>query len=809
MKKLIEELHRRSLWQVLGIYLAGSWIALQVVDVVNQNFGLPDWVAPFALILLVIGLPIVLATAFVQEGMSGGAKSAEATPEATPASVQGAIEPAASPASAASTPDENARRLFTWRNAIAGGVLAFSLLFGFAGLVVLLRSPESPLTASNAVADEASPAIAVLPFDVSDSEHQEWREELVYLLSTNLDAVGGLRAIDSRTVLVRWEGEVGPGGRADLETALRVARDIGARHALLGSAISMGSLVRLAADIHATDGGQLVDRVQIEGSPDSIFSLVDRLSIEILRSVVPSLEGSQAGIDLTESPAALKAFLEGEAQFSRSEWAASIPPYEQAVAIDSTFALAYYRLSLAYGWEFNDGQRDDHHESAVLYGDRLPERERLLVGANFSYMLGDVDGALRSLEAATRQYPDDPEAWYMLGETILHLGPQVFRGPWESEAAFRHTVDLDPSFSAAHHHLVDYAIARLDESSTAEALAAYEQFGAQETAEAFRIAVDIAFAPDSARPMERVDGLSSISAYQVMYLLAHPSLLGVQAEMMSRALANGSTDEFTRNTFALWNALTRGQWSRVNDVVETLPEYLRGIHLYTAWTWGFDVPSAVLDAELDRVLRNNTRDPVTRSQIVDGAVSPLDFALQAWAADSERWDDFETLMERGRHLADTLRAVGDTTELILARTGDSYLQALEGYAAWRRGDPETALREMQEAERHLTGWGPNHRLGGPRGDNTLLRFWIAEILLALGRPDEAQPYFESMANTIWEDWPPSLERLAQIHDQAGELDRSAEYYARFVELWADADEELQPRVQAAQARLEEIVRERG
>jgi hypothetical protein len=48
MKSLINELHRRSLWQVLGIYLAGSWIALQVVDVVNQNFGLPDWVAPFA-----------------------------------------------------------------------------------------------------------------------------------------------------------------------------------------------------------------------------------------------------------------------------------------------------------------------------------------------------------------------------------------------------------------------------------------------------------------------------------------------------------------------------------------------------------------------------------------------------------------------------------------------------------------------------------------------------------------------------------------------------------------------------------------
>jgi len=74
MKKLIQEVHRRSLWQVLGIYAVGAWVALQVVDVLTQNFGLPDWFPAFALGLLVIGLPIVLATAFVQEGVRGGAQ---------------------------------------------------------------------------------------------------------------------------------------------------------------------------------------------------------------------------------------------------------------------------------------------------------------------------------------------------------------------------------------------------------------------------------------------------------------------------------------------------------------------------------------------------------------------------------------------------------------------------------------------------------------------------------------------------------------------------------------------------------------
>jgi hypothetical protein len=96
MKKLIQEAHRRSLWQVLGIYAVGSWIALQVVDVLVDNFGLPDWFPAFALGLLVIGLPIVLATAFVQEGVgqkpaAGGdgadGESAAATEQAKRAAI--------------------------------------------------------------------------------------------------------------------------------------------------------------------------------------------------------------------------------------------------------------------------------------------------------------------------------------------------------------------------------------------------------------------------------------------------------------------------------------------------------------------------------------------------------------------------------------------------------------------------------------------------------------------------------------------------------------------------------------------------
>jgi hypothetical protein len=54
-----------------------------------------------------------------------------------------------------------------------------------------------------------------------------------------------------------------------------------------------------------------------------------------------------------------------------------------------------------------------------------------------------------------------------------------------------------------------------------------------------------------------------------------------------------------------------------------------------------------------------------------------------------------------------------------------------------------------------------------------------------------------------------FERLGQLYDEQGDLENAAVYYARFVELWEDADAELQPRVGAARSRLEEIIRERG
>ncbi len=197
--------------QVLIAYLAVSWGILQLIDVLQGTLGLPVWMQPVALILLVIGLVIIAATAWVQSHPLTRERAArDEIPEAW------ALQPS-------EIPEALGRgRLphLTWARALLGGGVAFLLLFGFAGIYVVIKDRGQSFAPTEAIAgDDVLPAVAVLPFSVTGEELVEWREGMVNLLSTNLDGAAGLRAINSRTVLARWDDTVGDsepaGGRGD------------------------------------------------------------------------------------------------------------------------------------------------------------------------------------------------------------------------------------------------------------------------------------------------------------------------------------------------------------------------------------------------------------------------------------------------------------------------------------------------------------------------------------------------------------------------------------------------------------------
>jgi hypothetical protein len=55
--------------------------------------------------------------------------------------------------------------------------------------------------------------------------------------------------------------------------------------------------------------------------------------------------------------------------------------------------------------------------------------------------------------------------------------------------------------------------------------------------------------------------------------------------------------------------------------------------------------------------------------------------------------------------------------------------------------------------------------------------------------------------------PTVYRRLGELYEHRGEHDRAAEFYGNFIDLWTDADPELQPQVEEVKQRLARLVGE--
>lgn len=64
LRTLVTVIHRRAVWQVLGIYLAGAWGLLEFLDWLTLRFGLTPSIVTAALVLLALGLPVALTLAW-------------------------------------------------------------------------------------------------------------------------------------------------------------------------------------------------------------------------------------------------------------------------------------------------------------------------------------------------------------------------------------------------------------------------------------------------------------------------------------------------------------------------------------------------------------------------------------------------------------------------------------------------------------------------------------------------------------------------------------------------------------------------
>jgi tetratricopeptide (TPR) repeat protein len=154
-----------------------------------------------------------------------------------------------------------------------------------------------------------------------------------------------------------------------------------------------------------------------------------------------------------------EASLRGEALFRELRFDDAIEAFREAVTADTLFALAWWRMSKAWGWTGTGGSEghDALLRAAALASD-LPTRERVLVRADTDLLEGS-NASIPSLRSHLARHPEDADAWSWLGEFATHA-PWLSMAPAEeAESSIARAVDLLPSFSPYYIHLIGLMMA--------------------------------------------------------------------------------------------------------------------------------------------------------------------------------------------------------------------------------------------------------------------------------------------------------------------------------------------------------------
>ncbi len=309
----------------------------------------------------------------------------------------------------------------------------------------------------------------VVPFEnVTRAEDIDWlREASVNLLYLDMSKWRDIRVIDDERVadLMRDVPQVRGGASLSLDAGIAVARRAGAGKLVMGDLLKVGSRTRVVAKIFDVRTGQRVRNVVEETSdPDSLMAVFGRLARGILAANPP--DGADLGAVGTTSIDAYRAYLAGVRSLNRVDLDSAAAHLARAIELDSNFALAHYKLSVAYGWlNPGDRRRVVHAERADRLSAGLPPRVRGLIRGQYQNAQGRWGEACRTYDELLRTDSTDVEAWYNLGECHYHdqfviAGDSTtrprFRGSWNTAmAAFQRALELDPTYHLAFAHIPD------------------------------------------------------------------------------------------------------------------------------------------------------------------------------------------------------------------------------------------------------------------------------------------------------------------------------------------------------------------
>ncbi|HEV8198367.1 MAG TPA: hypothetical protein VGP87_17110 [Gemmatimonadales bacterium] len=310
----------------------------------------------------------------------------------------------------------------------------------------------------------------VVPFEnVARVADIDWlKDASVNLLYLDMSKWNDIRVIDDERVadFIREVPEARGGAQLTLQSGMAVAKRAGAGKLVMGDLLKVGARTQIVGKVFDVRTGQRLRTVRQEAAnPDSIMASFGLLARGVL-NLEPPTGGASGGIG-TASVGAYQAYISGVSFLNRWILDSARTQFTRALELDSTFALAHYKLGLVFGWESpGNGEGLRHALLAQRLGTGLPARERALVAGYAAFSGHQYAEACDIFGKMVRADSTDVEAWYNLGECNYHdqavvaiggdSSRMAFRGNWNTMLrAFRKTLELDPTYHLAFPHIQD------------------------------------------------------------------------------------------------------------------------------------------------------------------------------------------------------------------------------------------------------------------------------------------------------------------------------------------------------------------
>jgi len=320
--KFWQELKRRKVVRVIPVYCASAFVLLELIDIIAEPFGLPDWTLKLVVVILLVGLVISVILSWVYDITPDGVKK---TGSAT--GVDKKIE-------------ETPAKTLNWK------IISFISAIIIIGLLVMnilgISKNKKDLS-------EQEKSIAVLPF-VNDSQDQEnayFINGIMEEILLNLQTIKDLR-VPGRTSVEQY--------RNPTKSIPEIAKELGVNYIVEGSGQKYGNTIRLR--IQLLDGRKDkhlwgVSYEQEIISTEDIFSMQSGIAKSIaaeLKAIITPREEQLIDEASTSSLTAYDYYLHGKEilliAYTQDDFQKAARFFQHAIEEDPEFASAY--VGLAY-----------------------------------------------------------------------------------------------------------------------------------------------------------------------------------------------------------------------------------------------------------------------------------------------------------------------------------------------------------------------------------------------------------------------------------------------------------------------------